>query len=99
MIESSLRNAYPELFSFIDRGECGIGYSPKVREFHLKVRRGSAAVQLLSFCPFTGRKLPSSLRTPFFDELDRIGLNDGLTDVDRAPMQFQSERWWLDRGL
>jgi hypothetical protein len=91
VIESALRSAYPDLFFFIDRGECGLGYSPRVREFHLAVRPGSEVVQQLAFCPFSGKALPESLRQAFFDQLETIGLSDGLSDVDRAPPEFQTE--------
>jgi hypothetical protein len=99
MIESTLRDAFPDLFAFIDKGECGLGYSPRVREFHLAVRPRSDVVQLLNFCPFSGKALPPSLRGAFFDALDEIGLTNGLADVDKAPVEFQSELWWLSRGL
>lgn len=95
---SVLRGRYPELFRFIDAGECGLGYSPKVREFWLRVRDGEV-VQQVSFCPFTGQALPSSLRTRYFDELEALGLDSGLADVDRAPSEFQSEAWWIGRNL
>jgi hypothetical protein len=99
MIESTLRDEFPDLFNFIDRGECGLGYSPRFREFHLGVGPGSMAVQQLYFCPFSGKALPSSLRDAFFDALEAMGLTGGLRDVDRAPEAFQSEEWWLSRGL
>ena len=99
MIPSVLRTDYQDLFFFIDRGECGLNYSPRTREFSLFVRPGSPVVQQLLFCPFSGRALPRSLRTSYFDELEKIGLADGLNDIDKAPEEFQSERWWIEREL
>lgn len=99
LISSTLRQSYPEIFFFIDRDECGLGYSPRFREFFLRARPGSAAVQLLQFCPFSGKSLPSSLRDRFFDELEALGLQDGLSDVDLAPEEFQGEAWWLSRNI
>ena len=98
-VASVLRAAYPEVFFFIDREECALGYSPKVREFFLRVRPGSAVHQTLAFCPFSGKAFPEPLRDRFFDELEALGLIDGLADVERAPAEFQSEAWWIERGL
>ena len=99
MIESTLRSAYPELFFFIDRGECGIDYSSRFREFSLMVRPNSNVFQQLIFCPFSGKPLPASLRDPFFDTLETLGFVNGIADVEKAPEEFQSEAWWLSRGL
>jgi hypothetical protein len=55
--------------------------------------------QQLRFCPFTGKALPGSLRNRFFDEIEKLGLVDGLADIERAPAEFQSETWWIARGL
>ena len=98
-VASILRAAYPEVFFFIDRGECALGYSPKVREFYLRVLPGSLVHQTLAFCPFSGKALPEPLRDRFFDELEALGLIDGLADVERAPAEFQSEAWWIERSL
>lgn len=98
-VETSLRGEYPEIFFFIDREECGLSYSPKVREFSLLVRPDGEAGQMLHFCPFSGKQLPPSLRDRFFDELEAIGLCDGLADVERAPLEFRSEAWWIARDL
>ena len=98
-VETSLRGEYPEIFFFIDRGECGLSYSPRFREFTVAVDPESVAVQLLAFCPFSGKAFPQGLRGPFFDELEALGLEDGLSDIERAPAEFQSETWWIARSL
>lgn len=96
---SVLRDAYPEVFFFIDRGECALGYSAQFREFSLEVRPGRPVLQRLAFCPFSGRAFPEPLRNRFFDELASLGLDDGLADMERAPTEYQSETWWIRRGL
>ena len=99
-IETVVRARYPELFRFIDRGECGLKYLPKVREFCLQVRWSSPSVgQRIHYCPFTGKALPAGLRDEYFDALEAIGLHNGLSDVEKAPLEFQSEAWWIARGL
>jgi len=98
-MKSSLRDQFPDIFFFIDRGECAFGYSPRFREFCLEARPGYAAAQLLRFCPFTGARLPEPLRDRFFTELEAIGLVNGLADIEQAPDEFQSEDWWIERGL
>lgn len=98
-VQSVLRKDYEDLFFFLDREECGITYSPSFREFGLLVRPRSQVQQQLRFCPFTGKALPESLRDRFFDEIEKLGLIDGLADIERAPAEFQSEEWWIKRGL
>lgn len=98
-VPSVLRKEYADLFFFLDRDECGIGYSPSFREFGLTVRPGSPVWQQLRFCPFTGKPLPEPVRDRFFDEIEKLGLIDGLVDIERAPAEFQSEEWWIRRGL
>lgn len=98
-VRTILRDAYPEIFFFIDAGECGLGYSPRFRRFSLKVRRGSFAIQTLHFCPFSGRALPEPLGDRFFKEIEALGFMEGLEDLKRVPKEFKSEAWWITRGL
>ncbi len=99
-VETILREQFPEIFGFIDADECGLGYSPIFREFSLQVRGSSKSVrQTIYHCPFTGTALPLGLRDEYFNELEALGLEDGLADIPRAPMEFQSEAWWIARDL
>ncbi len=98
-VENSLRDQFPDIFFFIDRDECALRYSPRFREFSLAARPNYGATQIIRFCPFSGAPLPEPLRDRFFDELEAIGLTDGLSDIERAPNEFQSEAWWISRGL
>ena len=98
-IQTTLRAGFSELFSFVDDEECGLGYEPVFREFFLIVRADAPVTQQIHFCPFSGKALPPSLRHKFFDILEAQGWRGNIFELDTAPDEFQSERWWLDRNF
>lgn len=76
-----------------------IAYLPHVREYgirRLKVGRPvdhqPLAIYPIRYCPWCGRKLPSSLRVKWEGELAKRGLSPDSPDI---PKTFLTERWWL----
>lgn len=92
---SYLREKYPDFFKCLDSGDLEISYRPKFREFVIHCRDGYAGV-ILQYCPWSGQAFPLPLRDEWFDLLEEIGIDP---EVDKVPEEFQSERWWKDRGL
>src|SRR5580765_8713321 len=72
-------------------GELPLEYSPQFREYGLKYQDGGSSVQILSFCPWCGRKLPASLRDRWFDRLDELGLEPNDANI---PANMLTEKWW-----
>lgn len=70
--------------------DLSLKFIPKFREYGITYENGGS-YQLISFCPWCGKKLPSSLREAWFEIMDRIGLDPG----DNIPQEVQSEAWWL----
>lgn len=70
-------------------------YSDKFREYGIRYMDDSVSVQSMSFCPWCGAKLPASLRTVWFDELDRLGLEP----EDDIPAEMKTGRWWRNKGI
>ena len=53
---------------------------------------GSSFIELL-YCPWSGDKLPASLRDAWFDALERRGIDP---DSDAVPEEFSDDRWYTE---
>ena len=93
---SVLEAEFPELFERVRDDETAITYSPSTREFGVPVLDGGCSCIGIRFDPWTGRKLPDSLRDRLCDELEAMGLD---FFSEERPEAFRSEAWWLERGL
>jgi len=66
-------------------------WTPKFREIGVRVLDGGDSSILLRFCPWCGNQLPESLRSEWFEELERREVDpygDGI------PVEFLDERWY-----
>ena len=72
--------------------EVPIVYEPKFREYGIRVLDGGTSNIELLYCPWSGHKLPTSLRDQWFDELERRGIDPVTGDV---PAEFSDERWYM----
>lgn len=94
---SALYGAFPELLRSACDPQIPLVYSPDLREFGLMVFDGGPAIQTFSFDPFSGKKLPESLRDRWYDDLDARGIDPhGETPL---PEGYGDETWWVGRGL
>lgn len=62
-----------------DPFECGdyaLVYHPLFHEYGLVIRDGGMSYLLIDFCPFCAVKLPERRRDWWFDEVERLGLED-----------------------
>ena len=71
--------------------EIPIVYEAKFREYGIRVLDGGTSNIELLYCPWSGHKLPASLRDRWFDELERMGI-DPVTGT--VPAEFLDERWY-----
>lgn len=62
-------------------------------EFGIQVLDGGTSSIGLTFCPWCGQKLPSSLRDAWFDEMDRLGIGPF---GEHIPAEFSDERWYSE---
>ena len=100
--KSKLFNEFPELLWAACDPQQPVIYSPVFREFGMPVFDGGPAMTTLRFDPWTGRPLPESVRDAFFDAAEKIiGHEVGVLDeeLDRLPAEYQSEAWWIEKGL
>jgi len=74
----------------LDEDEIPLIYTAKFREVGIKVIDGGSSTIRLLFCPWCGTKLPNSLRSEWFAELE-------LRKVDpfgqEIPAEFRDGRW------
>jgi hypothetical protein len=80
--ECDLVNMYP----FVE-------YDERYDSYYLptsKKKRGSTAIQELSFCFMCGAKLPQSRRDEWFDALEALGIDPWK---DEIPAKFQTGEW------
>lgn len=68
-----------------------ITYTPKFREFGVRVLDGGNSALGIAFCPWCGEKLPSSLRDAWFDELERRGIDPAGSEI---PAEFSDDQWY-----
>ncbi|WP_284427995.1 hypothetical protein [Acidovorax sp. SUPP1855] len=77
--------------SHVLSGDLSLEFFPKFREYGILYRNGGS-YQLVTFCPWCGKKLPNSLRDIWFETIEQMGLDP----EDDIPEEMQSEVWWLN---
>ena len=85
-----------EMTRHLAEGELAVTYSARFREYGIKILDGGSAAQLITYCPWCGAKLPSSLRDDWFDIVEGLGLEAGDPQI---PDEMSSAAWWKRRGL
>ncbi|MBX9830706.1 hypothetical protein K2X40_02030 [Candidatus Babeliales bacterium] len=58
--------------------------------------------QLLSYCPWCGKKLPEVLNEEYYDIIyDELKLEpaENVLETKGLPEEFKSDEWWKKRGL
>ena len=92
---------YPELLIQACNPQVPVLYDPSIRRFALKETWGPA-MQTISHCPWSGRKLPEDLTDQWFDLIEELmGTDDWSTDEARARLSadYFNETGWIERGL
>ena len=84
-----------EMVFHLAGGEVAIIYTPKFREYGIKILDGGSSFQLIYYCPWCGCKLPSSMRMQWFDELDKLKLEPGNPNI---PANMLTDKWWKNLG-
>ena len=93
---------YPDLLWAACDPQQPVIYSPVFREFGMPVFDGGPAMTMLRYDPWTGKELPRSTRDAFFAEAENIlGHDVGVLDqeLEMLPPAYQSEAWWIEKGL
>ena len=71
-------------------------YSSKFREYGVPVRDGirkiSSSYIIIHYCPWCGKKLPTSKREEWFDKLEEMGYDSPLEQD--IPHDYRSSAWY-----
>lgn len=69
-----------------------IHYSEVFDEYGINVPEDGCSFILMEYCPWCGKKLPSSKREQWFEELEKLGFEDPLFE-ENIPMIYKSRAW------
>ena len=72
-----------------------IYYAPKFDEYGIVIHDSGESYIKIEYCPWCGKKLPESKRDLWFNELEKLGIDNPLeTDI---PDDFSSDKWWKNK--
>jgi hypothetical protein len=80
----------------LNEAEVPLIWIPKFREVGIRVLDGGDSYILIQFCPWSGNKLPESLRSEWFAELERRNIDPYGETI---PAEFLDERWYSGREV
>ena len=69
-----------------------ICYAPEFDEYGIVVHDSGKSYIKIDYCPWCGQKLPESKKNLWFDELERLGIENPLEE--ELPEIFKSSVWW-----
>ncbi|WP_438861326.1 DUF6980 family protein [Modestobacter roseus] len=72
-----------------------VGYDDTYREYGIGIQDGGSSTLVITFCPFCGSGLPSSLRDKWFDRLEELGVEPGEGNI---PVHYLTGAWWRRVG-
>ncbi len=94
-MNSSSEFCCDELRRAVLDGNLPLIYIAKFREFGIRILDGGSSFIQLRFCPWSGTKLPESLRDRWFDTLESLGIDPTAESI---PPEFLDERWYSNNG-
>lgn len=86
-----------EMEFFLSEGKVPIRYFSQFREYSIQLS-GREVFQDIYFCPWCGKKLPTSLREEWFEHVEKLIGEFESTDDSRIPEEFRTCEWWQNRG-
>lgn len=88
---AELPHACPQMEDAVGDVEVPVRCHPPFREYGIEVLDGGTSKLTIPFCPFCGVELPPSLRDPWFDRLEGLGLEPGDPAI---PPAMRTDEWW-----
>lgn len=67
-------------------------YAIKFDEYGIVIHDSGTSYITIQFCPWCGKKLPDSKRSLWFDELEKLGIEDPTEE--EIPKEFKTDEWW-----
>ena len=69
-----------------------VSFVEKFQEYGLFIHDGGSSSIAISHCPWCGTKLPESLRSRWFNELEPLGFDDPPSQ--EIPERYKSGAWY-----
>ncbi|WP_419150657.1 DUF6980 family protein [Nocardia vinacea] len=95
MSTNRLRHTCEGMDAWLADDSIPIGYDPKFREYYIAIPDQDSRI-VMNCCPWCGARLPSSLRSEWFERIFALEL-DGPEDP-RVPEEMRSDAWWVEDG-
>lgn len=77
---------------------CYLYYNDKFREYKMRDHKSTSGI-IVEYCFHCGTKLPDSLRSLWFDILEKeYNIEDPADNLRKVPKDFKSDVWWKKRG-
>jgi hypothetical protein len=74
-----------------------LAYSEVFDDYGIIYHDGGESRQIINYCPWCGAKLPDSKRDRWFDELEKLGIDDPIEQ--EYPEKYKTSAWWkIDDG-
>jgi hypothetical protein len=96
MYGKELPHACEQMLDALNDPRIPVVYDEIFREYGITDCEESSIMQVISYCPWCGTPLPSSLRDAWFDRLDKLGLDPG---DERIPKDMATSAWWRTSDL
>lgn len=75
----------------LNSSDSAMRFVPKFREYGIAVLDGGSSYIEIHYCPWCGSKLPDSLRSAWFEHLDKQGIDPF---EDEVPEAYLDGRWY-----
>lgn len=72
-------------------------YSASHREYRIDISHRGKSSTLIQYCPWCGKKLPSSLTDKWYETLNELGFAD--PGEQEIPEKFNLDLWWKEKGI
>ncbi|MCA5011785.1 MULTISPECIES: DUF6980 family protein [unclassified Enterococcus] len=70
-----------------------IYHDERFDEYGIIIHDGGRSYITITHCPWTGEKLPESKKNQWFDELEKLGFEDPISDYEAIPEEYKSAKW------
>lgn len=70
-----------------------IYHDERFDEYGIIIHEGGQSYITITHCPWTGEKLPESKKDQWFDELEKLGFEDPISEYEEIPEEYKSAKW------
>ncbi|MBO0469688.1 hypothetical protein JZO66_03955 [Enterococcus sp. DIV0242_7C1] len=75
-----------------------IYHDERFDEYGIIIHDGGQSYITITHCPWTGEKLPESKKDQWFDELEKLGFEDPISEYEEIPEEYKSAKWMKSKN-